>query len=415
MRVLQLALCAIPALVLAADLSYPEPPNPFAAKKPATGDGKPSLVPAPRAPPEDSDAPLLPGGEVEGGGDAADAAVATATATTAGKFGALGGPSFAEHSRLKLPPSRKARRSALSIKPTLTLAALSFACYHTRPREASLLSAIDSLRDHLPSLESAEPAVLRDCGLACVALHADLVWLGLLGCWLPLLPIGLSAVGPWASVAQAPHLLVSALLVGACLRKLMPRAVADAHLSVSLDGLRKGRLYTLLTSALSPAGLLHALHAAVVLLGCTADLPPTVSRVALLLLYVGSGAAAAVASALTQLVFGRRSQPRVSVSGAAMGVLLTRAALLPHTPISVGGTWELPPLRAALLHIALDAGSNGATSVDGGAILGIEKVLSMLGAAVLVALTRPTLSAQLAETVRGGDWRGLLAAARAAI
>ena len=63
----------------------------------------------------------------------------------------------------------------------------------TRPREAALIAALDSHHEqwgHLldASLRSS-PVEMLDGGLGCVAVHSELIWLGVLGQWLPLLVI----------------------------------------------------------------------------------------------------------------------------------------------------------------------------------------------------------------------------------
>ena len=50
------------------------------------------------------------------------------------------------------------------------------------------------------------------------------------------------------------------------------------------------------------------------------------------------------------------AQPKPSVSGAVMGLLVLRAALDPLTPVVVG-RWEMPIARLLVLHLALDAGT----------------------------------------------------------
>lgn len=76
-----------------------------------------------------------------------------------------------------------------------------------------------------------------------------------------------SALGHWSASVGAPQLLLLALTVGYLLRKLLPQSAAAAHLGVSCEGvLRRGRVHTLLTATLAPVGLVHWLHALVVLM-----------------------------------------------------------------------------------------------------------------------------------------------------
>ena len=73
----------------------------------------------------------------------------------------------------------------------------------------------------------------------------------------------------------------------------------------------------------------------------------------------------------------------MQVSGAVMGVLLMRAAIAPDELVSVG-SWAMPVLRVALMHAALDVGSNALPNS-----VGVDKLFSWVGAAVAVAATRP--------------------------
>ena len=156
------------------------------------------------------------------------------------------------------------RRGGLRLRSSLCLAGLLAACHYTRPREASLVAALDSYHQewgHLLSggaemLGESAPELI-DAGWACLATHGDLIWLGVLGRWLPLVPLSSDALGAWAAAAGAPQLLLLALTLGYVLGK-----VAASQLAVSFDAIfRRARLHTLATSALFPVGLVHWLHA----------------------------------------------------------------------------------------------------------------------------------------------------------
>ena len=69
-----------------------------------------------------------------------------------------------------------------------------------------------------------------------------------------------------------------------------------------------------------------------VLLVCVPQLPSSMGRNGVLGAYAASGAAAAAAAGVTQLIFGRRAQPRTVASAAVMGLLLmlVRPQLLPR-------------------------------------------------------------------------------------
>ena len=133
-------------------LSYPTPPNPFG----------------------DSSAPP-PSGGGDGDGDAG-------------------------LEKLHLPPravaSARVRRPPV-LRRLVCLGALSAVCFASRPHEPSLLAAIEAHHTASGDLVSdflrSEPVAFRNVGLASVGLHSDLVWLGLLGQWLPLLPTTIEA------------------------------------------------------------------------------------------------------------------------------------------------------------------------------------------------------------------------------
>ena len=348
-------LLALPSCVLAVDL-YPAPPNPFGAQPPK------QELQQPQPPP--------PSGE-----------------------------------RLAVRRVRRAPRW----QPVLCLGLLCLAGAATKPHEPSLLAAIDAYHDAGASMES--PVDFRDCGIASVARHDELIWLGLLGRWLPLVPTSLDAARELASTAGAAQLLLWSVIGGYLVRKLFPRGAGDRHLSKSFQNvLRRGRLWTLLTASFCPSGLVHLLHAATMLLLVVQGLEGTYSRLQLVGLYAAAGASAALLSVLGQLVFRRAAEPRSSVSGAVMGLLVLRAAVAPQELLSVG-RWQLPIARLLALHLLLDAGTNAPH--EG---LGLGKLLDLLGGALMVtAVVRPQLALADGGWRRYADWRLLLDYAKSAL
>ena len=129
------------------------------------------------------------------------------------------------------PPSLEPERPVVSSRrrlrprwqPVVCLGLLSCLGAATKPHEPSLLAAIDAY--HGAGAGMASPVALRDCGLACVAHHSELIWLGWLGRWLPFLPMSLPAARELLSAAEADQLLLWALLGGYLLRKLLPTSV----------------------------------------------------------------------------------------------------------------------------------------------------------------------------------------------
>jgi membrane associated rhomboid family serine protease len=327
-------------LYSANDLSYPTPPNPFAKGSGATaapdlgaiGDGgllpglglldDPSLegggpLDAPQLP-GDAIRPPLPPGDPPGAGSSAPMPedVLPIPATTLAK------------------PRRS--KGGIRLRPMLCLGALAATCSATRPREAALLGAIDEHHHQWgqligDGLREQQVEFFVDAGIGTAAVHTGLVWLGLLGQWLPLLPVTSGAIEHWAAVVGAPQLLVLSVTLFYLLRKLLPRKIVDGHLSVSFDSvLRRGRLHTLVTAAFSPVGLVHWLHAVVILVACGVGLDGVMSRGRLVAFYAAAGACSSLLCVLSQLLLGRRAQARSSVSGGAMGILLLRAAVLPE-------------------------------------------------------------------------------------
>jgi len=352
--VLALLLCWSPGDASAADsLSYPAPPNPFAQKPPEP----PSLEPE------------------------------------------------------RPPAGRLRRRLQPRWQPVVCLGLLSLAGAATKPHEPSLLAAIDAYHGMHAGGNMASPVSLRDCGIACIAHHGELVWLGWLGRWLPFLPTSVPAARELLSAAGADQLLLWALLGGYLLRKLLPARLGDAHLSKSFRNvLRQGRLWVLLTASFCPSGLVHWVHASAMLLLTVQGLEDQFGRLQLVGLYAAAGLCAASLSLLAQLAFRRTAEPRPSVSGAVMGLLVLRLALDPAAAVVVG-RWQLPVARLLLLHLLLDAGSNAAANG-----LGLSKLVDLLGGALMVAgVIRPQLEGSGSCWRQLADLRQLLAYAKSSL
>jgi len=410
-------------------LSYPTPPNPFAAPG-AMPEPPKSVPPPPRTAPPTGSSETLPGGSDllpgasdvllgsgGGGGLLGDAPPSVDGLLPPPAEVPLPSSPFAAMTE-QMPPaspfvSKPAARSGrLRWRPVLCLAALSAACAYTRPGEAALISALDSHQGLVPGLaERDELPALIDLGIGSVATHGDLLWLGVLGRWLPLVPTSLDALSEWSAVAGVEQTLLLAMGFFYLLRKVLPRGTVDRHLAVSLDTLlKRGRLHTLVTAAISPAGLVHWLHAVAVLIAVSDTLLDGAlgGRFHLMAWWFASAASSAVAIVLSQLVLGRRAQPRSAVSGGAMGMVLMRAAVGPDQAIELGAL-ALPPLRAVLLHLLLDNFSNGLAPP--GAI-GVEKLLAFVGPAVLVAVVRPQAREMVGGILQSGGWREVLSQMR---
>jgi hypothetical protein len=402
------ALCALLASTSGSDLSYPTPPNPFAKDAPKVVPPPPPLDGgAPRRPPGAGLTDAGPFGSLPSSGSSLDAGTAEGGLLPGGAAGfpasgdvLPGGGGLLPDGDISLPgggdgassrqgesvmppgespvptgaaahtpgASRPAvsgapvvvKRGGFQLRPTLCLAALSAACVWTRPREASLIAALDA---HYAKWGGGDdsPVELLDAGLATAASHDGLLWLGMLGRWMPLLPLSADAVSGWMEVVGDPQLIMLGLT--ACY--LLSKLVGHGALAVSFRSLfGRLRLHSLATASFAPAGLVHWLHAIVVVVAASGgidaapspaaelDAPLTIleGRGGLAKWWLAGGAASALSAVITQALLGRRSQPRSTVSGAAMAILLMRSAALPGVPIQVGDV-SIAPLRAVVAHM----------------------------------------------------------------
>lgn len=250
---LALLLWQAPSSSSAADL-YPAPPNPFAQPPPGGGTAKP---PPPDAPP--------------------------------------------------VPLSRQRKRRGPRWQPVVCLGLLCAAGATTRPHEPSLLAAIDAYGG--AAADMASQVTLRDCGIACVAHHNQLVWLGWLGRWLPFLATSMPVASELFALADAEQLLLWALLGGYLLRKVLPTRAGNAHLSKSFRNvLRQGRVWALVTASFCPSGLVHWVHASTMLLLVVQGLGEQYGRWQLVGLYAAAGLCASLFSLLGQLIFRRSAE-----------------------------------------------------------------------------------------------------------
>jgi len=344
-----LALCHIAA---GTDLSYPAPPNPFAPPRPSLSK-EPEPLPAERA---------------------------------------------------------KQPRWKLRWQPAACLGLMALSCAVTRPHEASLLSALELYHERsagLIPLELREAQVcMHDGRLGCVALHSEIFWLGLLGQWIPLLPTSIDALHHWVPSLSAAQLLIYSTAVGYILRRLLPRFTSDSHFATSFQNVaQRGRVWTLLTSAFSTNGLVHWLHCCLLLLVIAPELETLLGRWRAIGVFAAAGVSASAALAIAQVPFRKRASARSSLSGAVMGMIALRGALVPRSPAQVGG-FALPIGRLLLLHLLLEANSNPTPRP-----VGAERLIALLGGCSVVLLQRQ----QLLTLMHGSDWRQLWDYIKAAI
>ena len=295
------ALLLLVAGAWASDLAYPTPPNPFAA--------------APAQPPPPEDQPVIKG---------------------------------AERIRPRWRPS---------VKPLLCLGVLGLACVKEVPQETSLLAAFDAHfqrgRGLIPPQLRAEEYAFRHLGAVSAATHMDIFWLGIVGQWLPLVPLSVDALRHWLPALSTAHTILLLSALGYVLRRLLPRSVGDKSLGYSFRNLAHGRFWSFMSAAFCPTGLVHYLHISLLLLVAMPELEAILGFRKSLMLFAAAGTLAAVGGAIAQAPHRRHAAARSSASGAIAGVLALRAALLPHANVRFCGL-ELPPGRLLLLHLLLE-------------------------------------------------------------
>mmetsp|Transcript_35399 Transcript_35399/g.114042 ORF Transcript_35399/g.114042 Transcript_35399/m.114042 type:complete len:417 (+) Transcript_35399:1-1251(+) len=359
------------------DLDYPIPPNPFAPAHDKDG---------PKPPPpklgyaaSEMDGLTLPGGEGE--------------SRSAGPTGYHAAADAAETT-----PARPARHSKQSRwRPLLCLGLIAAGCALSRPADTGLLTALDAHHERygalIPALLRDAEALVRESPLGSVALHSDLIWVGVLGAWLPVAPLSAAALRHWLPSLGAAQLLAYATLAGYLLRRTIPGS--EAFLAASFRNSRRGRLWTLFTAAFSPAGLVHWLHAAALLLVVAPSLETQLGTWRTIAAFATAGASAALAASVAQAPFARSSSGRASTSGALMGLIALRASLLPTTPVRVGD-YDVAIGRFLLLHLAMELLSNPSPRPRGA-----ERFAGMLGGAAVVGMHNPQLWREL---LTGAGW-----------
>jgi len=361
------------------DFDYPIPPNPFA---PASGGAGPK-PPPPRPP--GAAAPdfgfTLPGGEDEPASRAVAADHAAGAAAAA-------------------PPAPKGK-GGLRFGPILCLGLIAAGCVLSRPAETGLFAALDAHHELYggliePGMRDAE-ALVRQSPLGSAALHSDILWVGLLGAWMPLAPLSTAALRHYWPALGAAQLLAYSTLGGYLLRRVLP--YSETFLAASLGNAKKGRIWTLVTAAFSPAGLVHWMHAAALMLLVVPTLEAQLGKWHTVAAFAAAGACASLASSLAQAPFAKSARGRASTSGALMGLIALRASLLPLAPVSVGA-YEISIGRVLLLHFALELLSNPNPRPKGA-----ERLAGLLGGTAVVGIHNPELWREL----RSGEGWGRLA------
>jgi membrane associated rhomboid family serine protease len=123
--------------------------------------------------------------------------------------------------------------------------------------------------------------------------------------------------------------------------------------TLSLGGLRAGRFWTILTSELSHASLLHLAFNVVVLRSFGADIERVIGGRAFLHLFV-AGALAASAGHLAYVAATGVDVPALGASGAAMAILVASASIYPHRWVLLFFVIPLPVRVAVAIALGID-------------------------------------------------------------
>lgn len=123
--------------------------------------------------------------------------------------------------------------------------------------------------------------------------------------------------------------------------------------TLSLEGMRAGRLWTVLTSELSHVSLLHLTFNVVVLRSFGADIERVIGGRAFLHLFV-AGALAASAGHLAYVAATGADVPALGASGAAMAILVASAFIYPHRWVLLFFIIPLPVRVAVAVALGID-------------------------------------------------------------
>jgi membrane associated rhomboid family serine protease len=123
--------------------------------------------------------------------------------------------------------------------------------------------------------------------------------------------------------------------------------------TLSLAGLQAGRVWTILTSELSHASLLHLAFNLVVIRSFGADIERVIGARAFVHLFV-AGAVAASAGHLAYVAATGVDVPALGASGAAMAILVASAAIYPNRWVLLFFFLPLPVRLAVAIALGID-------------------------------------------------------------
>lgn len=259
----------------------------------------------------------------------------------------------------------------------------------TCPSHQSFVEHLTRLSHHpsrvLSSLASAIHATLwaksTSYGLWRVGTLRERTYIGVLGMWVSLGNAWLDKTswtrprsflsGSVCGSEYSPYeILVMVSLVMHFLWRMYPRLM-DRHAVCSLRAVQQGRVWVLVSSAVSHASFFHLIHNCMHLLQAGPITQAALGCEDLLMLIMGAALASSFASIVWHGMLGNRpSTGSLGASGIVMALVAANVTLFPHTNVLVYGLDMAAP-NAVLFYMVLDvvAQSDGAR-VDASAHIG---------------------------------------------
>jgi membrane associated rhomboid family serine protease len=138
-----------------------------------------------------------------------------------------------------------------------------------------------------------------------------------------------------------------------CLWKVLPSPVMVRHFTSSLEAMRRGRVWTALSSNFSHMGVFH-LSANMYLLDLFGrDVAAIMKPERLLVLYVAGGIASVLGSLAARRVMGNNVLS-LGASGSIMAIMCAFTCLFPERELSILGIWTLNAKDALVLWMLID-------------------------------------------------------------
>lgn len=212
-----------------------------------------------------------------------------------------------------------------------------------RSREASAAASLTAGVWQL--VEGAVGATkFTDYKVVATAKYGGRVFLGVLGCWFRL------PSGPSDDIEVLA--LANAAVFAAW--HLAPRRAMEDHFVASEYNLKRGRPWTLVTSALSHESVMHLVANVQNLLVLGPQVQGVLGRRRFLALYLGGGAFAAAATIVWHKLTRRPHGGSLGASGAGFSLLAFNAMMLPHATVSYWGGYELSAREFVATQLAVE-------------------------------------------------------------